>query len=119
MSSTIKAAARRRSHLLASSLLLAALALGFSAAKAQQSASPNLLPTIEVVAPGDKNRPRSEPIGDRPTASRRVVPTTQRAPADAQQTGVSSNQLVVVSPTATETPIDQIASSVTVITAKD
>ena len=119
MSSTIKAAARRRSYLLASSLLLPVLSLGFSAAKAQQSASPNLLPTIEVVAPGDKNRPRSEPIGDRPTASRRVVPTTQRAPADAQQTGVSSNQLVVVSPTATETPIDQIASSVTVITAKD
>ena len=119
MSSIIEAAARRRSYLLASSLLLPALSLGFSAAKAQQSASPNLLPTIEVVAPGDKNRPRSEPIGDRPTASRRVVPTTQRAPADAQQTGVSSNQLVVVSPTATETPIDQIASSVTVITAKD
>jgi vitamin B12 transporter len=120
MSSIIKAAARRRTYRLASSFLVPVLSLGFSAAKAQQSASPNVLPTIEVEAPADKKKPRLEPVPDRPTASRRVVPTPQQAPADAQQSGTSSQQqAIVVSPTATETPIDQIASSVTVITAKD
>jgi vitamin B12 transporter len=120
MSSSIIAAKRRRTCLLASSFLVPVLSLGISAARAQQSASPNLLPTIEVEAPADRNKPRSEPVPDRSTASRRVVPTTQQAPADAQQSGTSSKQqAIVVSPTATATPIDQVASSVTVITAKD
>jgi vitamin B12 transporter len=114
------AAQRRRTHWLASSFLVPVLSLGVSAAKAQQSASPNVLPTIEVEAPGDKKKPRLESAPDRPTASRRVVPTPQQAPGDAQQAGRSSQQqAIVVSPTAIETPIDQIASSVTVITAKD
>ena len=114
------AAQRRRTYWLASSFLVPVLSLGVSAAKAQQSASPNVLPTIEVEAPGDKKKPRSEPVPDRPTASRRVVPTPQQAPGDAQQAGTSSQQqAIVVSPTAIETPIDQVASSVTVITAKD
>src|SRR6202158_1616073 len=111
MSSIIKAAARRRTYWLASSFLVPVLSLGFSAAKAQQSASPNVLPTIEVEAPADKNKPRPEPVPDRPTAARRVVPTTQQVPTDAQQSA-SKQQAIVVSPTATETPIDQIASSV-------
>jgi vitamin B12 transporter len=120
MSSSIIAAKRRRTCLLASSFLVPVLSLGISAARAQQSASPNLLPTIEVEAPADRNKPRSEPVPDRSTASRRAVPTTQQAPADAQQSGTSSKQqAIVVSPTATATPIDQVASSVTVITAKD
>src|SRR6202158_3774859 len=118
MSSIIKAAARRRTYRLASSFLVPVLSLGFFAAKAQQSASPNVLPTIEVEAPADKNKPRPEPVPDGPTAARRVVPTTQQVPTDAQQSA-SKQQAIVVSPTATETPIDQIASSVTVITAKD
>jgi vitamin B12 transporter len=114
------AAQRRRTYWLASSFLVPVLSLGVSAAKAQQSASPNVLPTIEVQAPGDKKKPRLEPVPDRPTASRRVVPTPQQAPGDAQQSGTSSQQqAIVVSPTAIETPIDQVASSVTVITAKD
>jgi vitamin B12 transporter len=120
MSSTIKAAARRRTYWLASSFLAPVLSLGISAAKAQQSASPNVLPTIEVEAPSDKNRTRPEPSPDRLTTSRRVVPTPRQAPTDAQQSGTpTKEQAIVVSPTATETPIDQIASSVTVITAKD
>src|ERR1700687_5770007 len=121
MSSHIKAALRRRTCLLASSFLVPVLSLGISAvAKAQQSSSPNVLPTIEVEAPSDKSRTRSEPAPDRPTVSRRVVPTTQQAPTDAQQSGTpGKEQAIVVSPTATETPINQIASSVTVITAKD
>src|ERR1700704_689106 len=120
MSSTIKAAARRRTYWFASSFLVPVLSLGISAAKAQQSASPNVLPTIEVEAPSDKSRTSAEPAPNRPTLSRRVVPKPQQAPADAQQSGTpGKQQAVVVSPTATETPIDQVASSVTVITAKD
>src|SRR4030081_3688616 len=120
MSSTIKAAARRRTYWFASSFLVPVLSLGISAAKAQQSASPNVLPTIEVEAPSDKSRTRSQPAPDRPTVSRRVVPTPRQAPTDAQQSGtLAKEQALVVSPTATETPINQIASSVTVITAKD
>jgi vitamin B12 transporter len=120
MSSRIKAAARRRLCLLASTFLVPVLSLGISPAKAQQAASPNVLPTIEVEAPSDKSRSRSEPAPNRPSVSRRVVPKPQRAPTDAQQSGLpAKQQAIVVSPTATETPIDQIASSVTVITAKD
>jgi len=120
MSSTLKAAQRRRTCLLASSFLVPVFSLQISAAHAQQSASPNVLPTIEVEAPLDKSRTRPEPAPDRPAVTRRVVPTTQQAPADAQQSGTpGKEQAIVVSPTATETPIDQIASSVTVITAKD
>jgi len=120
MSSIIKAAARRRTYWLASSFLVPVLSLGFSAAKAQQSASPDLLPTIEVEAPSNKSRTRSEPAPDRTTVSRRVAPTAQQAPTNAQPSGTPAReQAIVVSPTAIETPINQIASSVTVITAKD
>lgn len=120
MSSGINAAARRRTFWLASTFLVPVLSLDISAARAQQSASPNLLPTIEVVAPSDNSRKRSEPAPDRPTTSRPVVPAPQQAPADAQQSGTpGKEQAIVVSPTATATPIDQIASSVTVITAKE
>ena len=120
MSSTIKAAARRRTYWFASSFLVPVLSLSISTAKAQQSASPNVLPTIEVEAPSDKSRTRPEPSPDRLTTSRRVVPTPRQAPTDAQQSGTpAKEQAIVVSPTATETPINQIASSVTVITAKD
>src|SRR3982074_2126651 len=120
MSSTIKAAARRRTYWLASSFLAPVLSLGISAAKAQQSASPNVLPTIEVEAPSETSRTRPEPSPDRLTTSRPVVPTPRQAPAGAQPSGTpGKEQAVVVGPTATETPIDQIASSVTVITAKD
>jgi vitamin B12 transporter len=120
MSSTITAAALRRSCLLASSFLVPVLSLQISAAKAQQSASPNVLPTIEVEAPADKSRTSAEPAPNRPTLSRRVVPKPQQAPTDAQPSATpGKQQAVVVSPTAIETPIDQVASSVTVITAKD
>jgi vitamin B12 transporter len=120
MSSAIVAAQRRRNYLLASTFLGPILSLGISAAEAQQSASPNLLPTIEVQAPANQSTNRSEPAAERPSVSRRAVPTAQQAPTDAQQAGGPTKQAaIVVSPTATETPIDQIASSVTVITAKD
>jgi iron complex outermembrane recepter protein len=73
MSSTIKAAARRRTFLLASSFLVAVLSLGISAAKAQQVAS-NPLPPIEIDSPGDENRTRARPLSDEGSGSRRVAP---------------------------------------------
>src|SRR5882672_1865097 len=120
MSSAIVAAQQGRSCLLASTFVVPMLSLGISTAEAQQSTSPNLLPTIEVQAPANQSTSRLEPTAERPSVSRRAVPTAQQAPTDAQQAGGQTKQAaIVVSPTATETPIDQIASSVTVITAKD
>jgi len=112
--------AKRRRFLLASSFLAPIAFLSISAARAQQSASPNVLPTVEVEVPPDRSKPRTEPVPDRPTPSRRTIPSTQQAPTDTQQAGkAAKEQAIVVSPTAKETPVDQIASSVTVITAKD
>jgi hypothetical protein len=51
MSSIIQAAARQRSFWLASSFLVPVLPFAISAAYAQQSASPDLLPPIEVNPP--------------------------------------------------------------------
>jgi vitamin B12 transporter len=121
MSSNIKAAMRHRTFWLAATFAAPVVSLHISAAQAQQSASPNLLPSVEVEAPSDKSRTSSEtPPADRPAASRRAVPTTQQPPTETQPSGTpAAQQAIVVSPTATETPVDQIASSVTVITAKD
>jgi vitamin B12 transporter len=120
MSSLTKAATRHRRLWLASTFLVPLLSLSISTAGAQQSASPNLLPSIEVQAPTDQNKTSSEPAPEQSFLSRRVVPTAQQAPTDAQTSGTpGKDTAVVVSPTATVTPLDQIASSVTVITAKD
>jgi vitamin B12 transporter len=111
---------RRRRHWLAASLLVPVLPLAVPAAKAQQSASPSLLPTIEIEAPAEHSRPRAAPASDRSSAARRAVRTARHAPSNAKPSGPSGKeQAVVVSPTATETPVDQVASSITVITAKD
>src|ERR1700732_2884993 len=120
MSSIIQAAARQRNFWLASSFLVPVLSLQISAAKAQQSASPNVLPTIQVEAPPDKSRTQPKPPPDPPTVPRRVIAAPRQAPTAAQPSATpAKQQAVVVSPTAIETPIDQIASSITVITAKD
>ena len=63
MSATISAA-RRRHVLLASSLLVPLLSLGMSGAHAQQTASSEQLPPIEVSAPTDQNRTRAKPTYD-------------------------------------------------------
>jgi vitamin B12 transporter len=120
MSSIQTAASRRRSYLLASTVLAPIVSLGISEAAAQQSASPNLLPKIQVEAPTDRSRPAPEPAADRPSVSRPVVRAARQAPTDAQPSAAPSQEkAVVVSPTAIETPIDQVANSVTVITARD
>jgi vitamin B12 transporter len=120
MSSTITAAKRRRRFWLASTVLVPIASLGISSAHAQQSASPNLLPPVEVAAPPDSDKPRSKPAPAKPAASRRAVPAAQQAPAETPKAGTANkDQTVVVSPTGIVTPVEQIASSVTVITAKD
>jgi vitamin B12 transporter len=120
MSSIITAAKRRRIYLLASSFLVSSLAFTVSAANAQQSASPDLLPSIEVNPPPEKKRTRVEPSTGRTPALRRAVPApTGQTATEAQPSPAVNSGLFVVSPTATVTPIDQVASSVTVITAKD
>ena len=71
---------RRRALLLASTFLIPALLLGVSAARAQQTASQDQLPPIEVNPPGDQNRTRAKPATDQTPASRRVVPRTSSRP---------------------------------------
>jgi vitamin B12 transporter len=111
---------RRRRYWLAASLLVPVFPLAVPAAKAQQSASPNLLPTIEIEAPAERSRPSTAPASDRSSAARRAVRAARHAPSNAKPSGpIGTEQAVVVSPTATETPVDQVASSITVITAKD
>jgi vitamin B12 transporter len=120
MSSTIAAAQRRRTLALASTFLAPVIFLNVSAAKAQQSASPNLLPTVEVVAPADRQKLQPTPPANRASSSRRVARApAQQAPATAPQSGTAVAAPVVVSPTGTVTPTSQVASSITVITAKD
>src|ERR1700730_2441457 len=89
MSPIATAVQRRRTCLYASSFLVPVLSLGISAVNAQQPASPNLLPSIEVEAPADKSRTASKPASQPASASRRVVPTAQQAPPDAQQSGTA------------------------------
>src|SRR5882672_9876209 len=68
------AAQRRRACLLASTFLITVLSLGISAASAQQTASSNPLPPIEITSPGDENRTRAKPVTDDGSGSRRVAP---------------------------------------------
>src|ERR1035438_2310162 len=88
MSSPIKAAARRRTCLLATTFLAPVLSLGISAAEAQQ-ASPDQLPPIEISPPDDANRTRARPISDDGSGARRVAPNpnTNAAPASDPSTG--------------------------------
>jgi iron complex outermembrane receptor protein len=68
------AAKRRRIRLLACTLLFPVLCLNASAARAQQTASADQLPPIEVNPPGDANRTRAKPIADEGSGSRRAAP---------------------------------------------
>jgi iron complex outermembrane receptor protein len=81
MSSPIATAAkRRRAFLLASTFLAPVLLLGISTASAQQTASSDQLPPIEIVSPGDANRTRAKPATDQTSTSRRVVPRVSPTP---------------------------------------
>src|SRR5262245_10241044 len=117
MSSAITAAKRHRAVFLATTIL----ALNAQLAQAQQPASPNVLPPVEVDAPAEQSKPRAVTAPERQSTARRAAPVQQRTTTEAppQQGKPSDDQALVVSPTATVTPVSQIASSITVITAKD
>jgi iron complex outermembrane receptor protein len=85
MSSHRLAAQRRRACLTASTFLLPVLSLDISAAHAQQTASTNPLPPIEITSPGDQNRTRAKPVTDAGSGVRRVAPRVSR-PADTNVT---------------------------------
>jgi iron complex outermembrane recepter protein len=68
------AAPRRRTCLIASTFLIPVFSLGIPAANAQQTASTNPLPPIEITSPGDQNRTRAKPVTDEGSGSRRVAP---------------------------------------------
>src|SRR3979490_2091089 len=72
--SSIITAARRRHVLLASSFLVPLLSLANSGAQAQQTATTEQLPPIEVSAPTDPNRTRARPTYDEGGGTRRVAP---------------------------------------------
>jgi iron complex outermembrane receptor protein len=118
MSSTLKAAQRHRTCLLASSFLVSVLSLGFSAAKAQQSSS-DQLPPIEVSPPGDQNRTRAKPVNDQGSGSRRVAPNVSQTSSPGGAPANSPN----VSYPGNATTIRQFAgivgASTSVITADD
>src|SRR5260370_29598750 len=76
MSSSIPAARRRRRFGLASSFLAPIVLLGGSAAQAQQAASTDSLPPIEISPPVDQNRTRAQPTYDESSGPRRAAPNT-------------------------------------------
>jgi vitamin B12 transporter len=100
--------AQRSCAVVLACLSASALSLNFSIAHAQQSASPNLLPPIEV-------RPAKDPDAD----ARRITRVPKPKPPAALARASSDGAPVVVSPTAIVTPAGQTTSSVTVVTAKD
>lgn len=92
---------------------LLALSLGLAPAAAQQSASPNLLPPVEIAPPRLVATP-AQPAQRPTTRTRRAT----RMPVQ-QAATPSSFPPVVISPTGIATPIDRVASSVSVVTQKD
>jgi vitamin B12 transporter len=122
MSSPFNAAKRHRSCLFASTVLVPMVFAGISPAKAQQSASPDLLPPVSVTAPAppkaarpaaaDTKKPRQTARGRMPKPSGATTPAPGAPPA-----GPATP--TVVSPTGIAASSGKTPSSVTVITAKD
>lgn len=112
MSSIIPAAARRRSYLLATSVLVPLVCLSATTTQAQPTASQDELPAIEVNPPKPVDRNRVEPSPDWASRLGRVTraPLPQPAPG-AQPSGGSA-------PAATTTGPNILAgAATTVITA--
>jgi vitamin B12 transporter len=119
--SRIVSAARRFSAGLVASVSLYSLDL--SVVHAQQSASPDLLPPVEVAPTDRPAEPQVAPRTPDKPARRRIVRAPPEAlPASPPVPGVSAANLfptVVVSPTGVVTPANLVANSVTVLTARD
>ena len=122
MSAIITAAKRRHRFLLASSLFAPLLFLANSGAHAQQTASADQLPAIEVNPPGDQNRTRAKPTYDEGSGTRRVVapnprPSSNPNPAPAnvasEDNGLASGPQFssIVGTSATVITAEQIAHS--------
>ncbi|MGK7057351.1 hypothetical protein AB4853_12815 [Bradyrhizobium sp. 1050_B9_N1_2] len=116
MSRIVFAARRFRAGVVA---FVSLYSLDLSIARAQQSASPDLLPPVEVAPTERAAKPRAaRPAPDQPE-QRRVarLPKPELVPASSPVAGVSAANLfptVVVSPTGVVTPTNLVASSVTV-----
>jgi vitamin B12 transporter len=120
MRSIINAGARR-SLRLASTVLIPLFPLAIPAARAQQSASPDLLPPIEV-SPAKKPETTQPPTGQKPKSRQNAAKPNQQKPPEkpaTPQQGIPNTAPTVVSPTGIVTPTNQVANSVTAITAQD
>ena len=114
MSSIITAAKRRRTCLLASSFLIPIFSLSVSAASAQQTASPDQLPPIEVNPPKPVNRNRVEPSSEWASRLGRVTRTQTQQPTPAAQPSGGPAPAAT-----TATPNILAGASTTVITAEE
>jgi vitamin B12 transporter len=120
MPSLTKARARR-SLWLASTVLIPLAPFAISAAHAQQSASPDLLPPVEV-SPPKKPETTQPPAAQKPKSRQAAAKPNQQKPEEkppTPQQGIPNTAPTVVSPTGIVTPTNQVASSVTAITAQD
>ncbi|MFN5017157.1 TonB-dependent receptor plug domain-containing protein [Bradyrhizobium sp.] len=114
MFSFLSVARRHRAGLLSSTVRVSIATFGAAPATAQQSASPDLLPPVEVDPP-------RKPAAPKPALPRGAQ--TPRAgasqPAATQSAAAQANTQLVVSPTGIATPAAHVANAITVVTAKD
>jgi vitamin B12 transporter len=105
-------------RLLTSTLCLPMISWGPTAARAQQAASPDLLPPIVISLP-KRNAGAAQSLA--PVRQAQRSRRTVRAPAQPPTAAGTPNTVspVVVSPTSVVTPSGQAASSVTVVTGQD
>jgi vitamin B12 transporter len=118
---SITKACARRSLWLASTVLIPLSPFAISVAHAQQSASPDLLPPVEV-SPAKKPETTHPPAAQKPKSRQAAAKPTQQKPSEkpvTPQQGIPDTARNVVSPTAIVTPTNQVASSVTAVTAQD
>ena len=110
-----------RSLWLASTVLIPLSPFSISAAHAQQSASPDLLPPVEV-SPAKRPETTQPPATRKPKSRQASTKPNQQKPTEkpaTPQQGIPDTAPTVVSPTGIVTPTNQVASSVTAITAQD
>ena len=118
---SITKACARGSLWLASTVLIPLSPFAILVAHAQQSASPDLLPPVEV-SPAKKPETTHPPAAQKPKSRQAAAKPTQQKPAEkpvTPQQGIPDTAPTVVSPTGIVTPTNQVANSVTAITAQD